>query len=69
MVEEDEEVEVLSVGGHKPRGISRVALAEIIEPRAEEFFDLINREILKSGYDDWYVMGMTATGRGSSRDA
>jgi len=62
MVEEDEIVEVLSVGGHKPRGISRIALAEIIEPRAEEFFDLINREILKSGYDDRIASGVVLTG-------
>jgi cell division protein FtsA len=62
MVEEDEVVEVLSVGGHKPRGISRIALAEIIEPRAEEFFDLINREILKSGYDDRIASGVVLTG-------
>jgi cell division protein FtsA len=62
MVEEDEIVEVLSVGGHKPRGISRIALAEIIEPRAEEFFDLINREILKSGFDDRIASGVVLTG-------
>ncbi|MDF1535828.1 MAG: cell division protein FtsA [bacterium] len=62
MVKEDEMVEVLSVGGHKPRSVSRVALAEIIEPRAEEFFDLINREILKSGYDDRIASGVVLTG-------
>ncbi len=62
MVKEDEEVDVLSVGGHKPRSISRVALAEIIEPRAEEFFDLINREILKSGYEDRIASGVVLTG-------
>jgi cell division protein FtsA len=62
MVDEDEEVEVLSVGGHKPRKISKRTLAEIIEPRAEEFFDLINREILKSGHDDKIASGVVLTG-------
>jgi cell division protein FtsA len=62
MVDEDDEVEVMSVGGHKPRRISRKALAEIIEPRAEEFFDLINREILKSGHDDKIASGIVLTG-------
>ncbi len=62
LVGEDEKVEVLSVGGHKPRAISRMSLAEIIEPRAEEFFDLINREILKSGFDDRIASGVVITG-------
>jgi len=62
LVGEEEEVEVLSVGGHKPRIVSRMSLAEIIEPRAEEFFDLINREILKSGFDDRIASGVVITG-------
>ncbi len=62
MIEEDEEVEVFGVGGHKPRKVSRISLAEIIEPRAEEFFELINREILKSGYDDRVASGIVLTG-------
>jgi cell division protein FtsA len=62
MVGEEELVEVLSVGGHKPRTVSRMSLAEIIEPRAEEFFDLINREILKSGFDDRIASGVVITG-------
>jgi len=62
MIEDDDEVEVLGVGGHKPRHISRRALAEIVEPRAEEFFDLINREILKSGFEDRIASGVVLTG-------
>lgn len=62
MVADDDLVEVNSVGGHKPRMISRRALSEIIEPRAEEFFDLINQEILKSGFDDKVASGVVLTG-------
>ena len=62
MVDDEEMVDVLSVGGHKPRRISRKTVAEIIEPRAEEFFDLINREILKSGHDDKVASGVVLTG-------
>lgn len=62
MVEEEDEFEVHGVGGHRPKTISRKALAEIIEPRAEEFFDLINREILKSGYDERIASGIVITG-------
>jgi cell division protein FtsA len=62
LVDEAEEFEVKGVGGHKPRTFSRKSLAEIIEPRAEEFFDLINREILKSGYDEKIASGVVITG-------
>jgi len=62
MVDDDEMVEVLSVGGHKPRKISRRTVAEIVEPRAEEFFDLINRELLRSGHDDKVASGVVLTG-------
>ena len=62
MVEEDEEVEVMGVGGHKPKKVSRKFLAEIIESRSEEFFDLINREIIKSGFDDKIASGVVLTG-------
>lgn len=62
MVDDDEMVEVQSVGGHKPRKISRRTVAEIVEPRAEEFFDLINREILRSGHDDKVASGVVLTG-------
>jgi len=37
-------------------------VAEIVEPRAEEFFDLINREILRSGHDDKVASGVVITG-------
>lgn len=62
MVDEKEEVEVLSVGGHKPRHISRKYLADIIEPRAEEIFSLINQEILRSGQEDKVASGVVLTG-------
>ena len=62
MVDDEEMVDVTSVGGHQPRRISRKTIAEIVEPRAEEFFDLINREILRSGHDDKVASGVVLTG-------
>ncbi len=62
MVEKGDEVEVISVGGHKPKQISRKYLAEIIEPRAEEIFSLINQEILRSGQEDRVASGVVLTG-------
>ncbi len=62
MVEKGDEVEVISVGGHKPKQISRKYLADIIEPRVEEIFSLINQEILRSGQEDRVASGVVLTG-------
>lgn len=62
MAAKDESVEVPSMGGRNPRTISREILCEIIEPRLEEMFQLIQREIAKSGYEDSLVSGMVMTG-------
>jgi cell division protein FtsA len=42
--------------------LSRKLLAEIIEPRVEEIFALIQREIQKSGYQDLLSGGVVITG-------
>ncbi len=65
MVRPDETVEVPGVGGRKPRVVSRRLLAEIIEPRVEEIFSLIQREVMKSGYQELLSAGVVITG-GSS---
>jgi len=65
MVGKDETIEVPSVGGREARVLSRQLLAEILEPRVEEIFTLINREIIKSGYEDLIASGVVITG-GSS---
>jgi len=62
MVTRDERVEVPSVGGRTPRTISRQILCEIIEPRLDEIFQLIRREIAKSGYDGSLASGVVMTG-------
>ncbi|MGA1842143.1 MAG: cell division protein FtsA [bacterium] len=65
LVDENEVIEVPSVGGRKPRIISRQVLSEIIQPRAEEVFDLIAREIHSSGYEDLISAGVVLTGGAS----
>jgi cell division protein FtsA len=62
MVGKDETIEVPSVGGRKPRVLSRQLLAEILEPRVEEIFTLVNREIVKSGFEDVIASGVVLTG-------
>ena len=62
LVGKDETIEVPSVGGRKPRILSRQLLAEILEPRVEEIFSLVNREIVKSGFEDLIASGIVITG-------
>ena len=61
----DETIEVPGVGGRKPRTLSRQVLAEILEPRVEEIFNLINREVYRASMEDVITSGIVVTG-GSS---
>lgn len=65
MVRKDETIEVPSVGGRKPRILSRQTLAEIIEPRMEEILSLVHDEIVKIGYRNMIVSGLILTGGGA----
>jgi cell division protein FtsA len=62
MVEKDETIEVPSVGDRKPRILPRQLLTEIIEPRVEEIFSLVQREIQKTGTEDLLASGLVITG-------
>ena len=48
MIRKEDTIEVPSVGGRQPRVMSKSVLAEIIEPRVEEIFQLAAHEILKA---------------------
>ena len=65
LVSKDETINVPSMGGRKPRTLSRQLLADIIEPRVEEIFTLVRNEIIRSGYEDLLASGIVITG-GSS---
>ena len=62
LVRDDETIEVPSVGGRPSRILSRQILSEIIEPRVEELFTLVKREIVKTGYEDMIASGLVLTG-------
>ncbi|MDX8389595.1 MAG: cell division protein FtsA [Mariprofundaceae bacterium] len=62
----DEQVEVPSVGGREPRALPRQVMAQILEPRVEELFELIRDELQRSGYQELLAAGMAITG-GSSQ--
>ncbi|HIB54093.1 MAG TPA: cell division protein FtsA [Nitrospirales bacterium] len=61
-VGEDEMFEALGIGGRPPRSVSRKALAEILEPRAEEMFELVGREIRQAGHESTVVAGLVLSG-------
>jgi cell division protein FtsA len=60
-----ETVEVPGVGDRGPRQLSRQTLAEVIEPRVEELYTLVQRELRSSGYEELLSSGIVITG-GSS---
>lgn len=62
MVKETEIVEVPSVGGRPPHSMSRREIAQIIQPRVEEMFELVLREIYRSGYEGKLAAGVVITG-------
>jgi len=64
----DETIEVPGVGGRKPRTLSRQILGEILEPRVEEIFTLINREIYRAGMEEAVTSGVVLTGGSSLLD-
>lgn len=68
LVRDDETIEVPSVGGRPSRVLSRQILSEIIEPRVEELFTLVKREIVKTGYEDMIASGLVLTGGTSIMD-
>jgi cell division protein FtsA len=63
VTDEQETFEVPSVGrGRKPRVLSRQLLADIIQPRAEEIFRLVDNDIKRMGYEKSLNSGMVLTG-------
>ena len=62
----DESIEVPSVGDRPARRLARQTLAEIVEPRYEELFNLIREELRRSGFEEVVAAGIVLTG-GSAR--
>src|SRR5438477_219297 len=62
LLDKDETIEVPSVGGRAPRVLARRILCEIIEPRVEELFQLVHREVQKAGQEDLLASGVVLTG-------
>ena len=62
LVKHEESLDVPSVGGRPPRLLSRQILCEIIEPRVEELFGMIQQRLKKTGFEDMFASGVVLTG-------
>jgi len=62
MAMDEERVEVPSIAGKEAGTVSRQILCEIIEPRMDEIFELVQKEIAKSGFDGSLASGVVVTG-------
>jgi len=62
LVQQDEMIDVPSIGDRPTRKISRGNLAEIIEPRYEELMMLVQAELRRSGFEDIVAAGVVLTG-------
>ncbi len=58
----EETIEVPSVGDRPDRRLARQTLAEVVEPRYEELFTLIQAELRRSGFEDLCAAGIVLTG-------
>ena len=68
MVDIDDLIEVPSVADRAPRRLSRVTLAEVVEPRYEELFVLIQAELRRQGLEEMIGSGVVLTGGSSKMD-
>jgi len=65
MADPEEMIEVPGVGDRPPRPLSRQRLADVIEPRVAELFELVQAELRRSGYEELLSSGIVLSG-GSS---
>ncbi len=58
----DDVISVPSVGGRRPRQVSRKILCEIIEPRVDEILSLARRSLVTAGLESRIPSGVVLTG-------
>jgi cell division protein FtsA len=57
-----EMIEVPGIGERGPKMLSKQLLSEVIEPRAEELFSLVQAELRRSGFEEQISSGIVLTG-------
>lgn len=66
LVDINDIIEIPGVGDRPVRSLARVSLAEVVEPRYEELFTLIQAELQRLGFEEHLGSGIVLTG-GSSK--
>jgi len=64
-IEEDAMLEVTGVGSNTVRKVPQQLLVNVLQPRAEELFQLTHQEIIKAGYENVINAGLVITGGGA----
>src|SRR5258705_11579862 len=59
-------IEVPGIGERAPRSMSRQTLAEVIEPRVEELYSLVQQVLRESGFEELLSSGVVLTGGSST---
>ena len=62
LADPDTHIEVAGLSGRPPRLLSKQALAGVIEPRIEEIFSLVQKEVQSSGFEHLVSSGVVLTG-------
>ncbi len=62
MIGREEVIEVPSIGGRPDRILRRQILGDILEPRVEEIFELVAKEIHRIGFRELLASGVVLTG-------
>jgi cell division protein FtsA len=58
-------IEVPGIGERGPRMLSKQLLSEVIEPRVEELYSLVQAELRRSGFEEQISSGLVLTGGAS----
>lgn len=66
MADAAESIDVAGVDDRPSRKLSRRALADVIQPRVEELFELIQHELRRAGFEDVLSSGIVLTGGASA---
>jgi len=66
LADANEMIEVPGIGERAPRSMSRQTLAEVIEPRVEELFTLVQQTLRESGFEELLSSGVVLTGGSST---
>ncbi len=68
MARAEESIQVPSVGDRPPRRLPRHALAQAVQARYEEIFEMVQAELRRSGFEQHVRAGMVLTGGASKME-